>query len=134
MAKLEDIEGIGPAQAEKLRGAGVGSVESLLKTGASATGRRGLADATGISGTQIMRWVNHADLCRLNGVGPESAELLEAAGVDTVPELAHRNPENLTAALAAANETKKLVRRVPGLETVTAWIAEAKTLERAVHH
>lgn len=134
MATLEDIEGIGPAQAEKLRAAGVRSVEALLASGGRAAGRTELANATGISGAQILRWVNHADLCRLNGVGPEFAELLEAAGVDSVPELAHRDPERLAAALAAANEARRRVRRVPGTETVAAWIAEAKTLERAVHH
>lgn len=37
------------------------------------------------------------------GVGPQSAELLEAAGVDTVKELRHRNLVTLTAKLEEVN-------------------------------
>ncbi len=134
MANIEDIEGIGPALATKLRGIGISTVETLLERGASAKGRQEIEAATEISGKQILRWVNHADLYRIKGVGAEFAELLEAAGVDSVPELAQRSPANLTKALADANEAKKLTRRVPSESQVTAWVAEAKTLGRKVTH
>ena len=68
------------------------------------------------------------------GVGSEYADLLEAAGIDSVPELAQRNAANLAEKLASVNEAKKLVRRVPTEAEVTNWITEAKTLPRAVHH
>lgn len=75
-----------------------------------------------------------ADLFRISGVGQEFAELLEAAGVDTVPELAQRNAENLTAKMEEVNEAKKLTRRTPSLKEVEKWIAEAKSLPRELEY
>jgi hypothetical protein len=77
---------------------------------------------------------NHVDLMRIDGVGSEYADLLEAAGVDSIPELAQRNAANLATALAAANDAKKLVRQVPSEASVTKWIAEARTLPKVVAH
>ncbi len=71
---------------------------------------------------------------RVKGVGEEYSDLLEVAGVDTVKELAQRNPQNLHVALLQANQSKKLVRRVPSLKEVQNWVAYAKTLEAAVSH
>ncbi|NLW50598.1 MAG: DUF4332 domain-containing protein [Candidatus Brocadiaceae bacterium] len=134
MAKLVDIEGIGPAYEAKLKEAGVTTVEDLLKKGATPKGRTDLAAATAISGKNILRWVNHADLFRIHGVAGEYAELLEAAGVDTVAELARRRPDNLLAAMTKTNEEKKLVRVVPSAAMVTKWVEEAKSLPRAVEY
>ncbi|MGH8905919.1 MAG: DUF4332 domain-containing protein [Egibacteraceae bacterium] len=131
---LEDIEGIEPTHASKLRDAGVSSVEALLQTGSTRAGRTELAERTGISHDLILRWVNHADLFRIRGVAGEYSELLEAAGVDSVPELARRNPDNLAEALAQTNDEHKLVRQVPTAKQVAGWVSEAKTLQRAVHH
>ena len=132
MAKLTDIEGVGPAYSQKLKKAGVSSTDALLNKGATAKGRQAIADKSGISGKRILRWVNHADLFRLDGVAGEYAELLEAAGVDTVAELAQRNAENLSQKLAEVNEAKKLVRVVPVLSQVEQWIDQAKNLPRIV--
>jgi predicted flap endonuclease-1-like 5' DNA nuclease len=129
---LVEIEGIAEAFAEKLRAAGIGSIEELLDKGATPSGRDALAETSGISSKQILRWVNHADLFRINGVAGEYAELLEAGGVDTVVELAQRNATNLAAKLAEINEAKHLVRSVPGVSQVEKWVAEAKNLPRAV--
>jgi predicted flap endonuclease-1-like 5' DNA nuclease len=134
MSKLDEIEGIGPAFARKLADAGLETTGDLLTRGGTPQGRAEIATASGISETLILRWVNHADLFRLDGVGGEYAELLEATGVDTVVELARRNAANLTGALAETNAKRDLVRRLPSEATVEGWIAEAKTLERAVHH
>ena len=95
--KIEEIEGIGPVLGEKFRTAGVKNTDTLLERGATKKGRKELAETTGISEAKVLTFVNMADLFRINGVGEEYAELLEAAGVDTVPELAQRNAENLTA-------------------------------------
>jgi predicted flap endonuclease-1-like 5' DNA nuclease len=134
MAKIEEIEGVGPAYAEKLAAAGVSSIEKLLEAGATSKGRDDLEAQTGISGKLILKWVNHADLIRIKGVGPEFAELLEGAGVDSVPELAQRNAANLAAKLSEVNDAKRLTRRVPTEDEVEKWIAEAKTLPRVVTH
>ena len=132
--KITEIEGIGATYASKLSEAGILTVEQLLEKGARPAGRKGIAESTGISPKLILRWVNMADLFRIKGVGEEYADLLEAAGVDTVKELAQRNAANLTKAMAEVNETKKLVRAVPSEKSVTAWVAEAKTMDRAVHY
>jgi predicted flap endonuclease-1-like 5' DNA nuclease len=134
MAQIEDIEGIGPQYAEKLRAAGIASVEKLLELGATAKGRDELATQTGISSKMILTWVNHADLFRIKGVAGQFSELLEAAGVDTVPELAQRNAENLQLALAKTNDEKYLAKTTPSLTQVTNWIAEAKALPKVVIH
>ena len=132
--KVEDIEGIGPVYSEKLRAAGVTSVEVLLEKCAGKSGRSSLAKETGISEKEILKWTNHADLFRIDGVGPQFSELLEASGVDTVKELRNRNAENLHAKLNEVNEEKKLVRRTPSLSQIEKMIEIAKTLEPKVTH
>lgn len=134
MAKIEDIEGVGKLFGEKLRAAGVESVEGLLKIGSTPAGRKGLEEKTGIDHAKILEWVNHADLYRIKGVGQEYADLLEEGGVDTVAELAQRNPENLYAALEAKNTEKKLVRRMPTKEEVADWVTQAKALPRMISY
>lgn len=132
--KIEEIEGVGPAYAVKLAEAGVATVEALLEQGGAAKGRVMLADKTGISEKLILRWVNHADLIRIKGIGPQYAELLEAAGVDTVKELRNRNAANLTTKLVEINEAKNVAGTTPSAKQVEGWIEEAKTLEPKVSH
>jgi predicted flap endonuclease-1-like 5' DNA nuclease len=134
MTNVVEIEGIGPAYAEKLGNAGVPSVEGLLDVGATPKGRKEIADRTGISEHLILKWVNHSDLFRVDGVAGEYAELLEASGVDTVPELAQRNPTHLQAKMAEVNHDKRLVRRVPNEPQVARWVNEAKTLPRRINY
>ncbi len=132
MSKLVDIEGVGEALAQKLKEAGVGSQEALLTAGATAKGRKELAEKAGIAEKQILAWVNRVDLARIKGVGEEYSDLLEAAGVDTVPELAQRKPENLYQKLVEVNGAKKVVRQLPTEAQVSDWVAQAKGLARVV--
>ena len=126
---IEEIEGIGPVLAGKLREAGIKSVADLLNACAAPKGRHDLAAQTGLAEKQLLKWANMADLMRVSGIGPEFSELLEAAGVDTVKELRNRNAENLAAKLAEVNTAKKLTRRVPSAAEVGRWIESAKTLD-----
>ena len=126
--KIQDIEGIGPSYGLRLSEAGIRTTAALLKACAAPKGRQELAQKTGFSEQQLLKWTNMADLMRISGVGEEYSELLEAAGVDTVKELRHRNPENLAQSMAAANATKKLVRVLPSAKMVSKWIAQAKEL------
>ena len=130
--KVEEIEGIGPVLGEKLRAAGINTVDKLLEKAATKKQRQSLAEETGISEKQILKFTNMADLFRLNGVGQEYAELLEVAGVDTVPELAQRNAANLTAKMEEVNEAKNLTRKTPSATEVEKWIAQAKELPRVI--
>jgi predicted flap endonuclease-1-like 5' DNA nuclease len=132
MTKIEDIEGVGPTFAAKLQGAGVKSVEALLTAGCSPESRQDLAKKSGIDETLILKWVNRADLARIKGIGSELSDILEAAGVDTVVELARRNPQNLMDKMTEVNEAKHLVRRLPALSQVEEWVKQAKELPRAV--
>jgi len=130
--KIIDVEGIGPAYAEKLKKAGVTTTGILLKKGATPKGRKELADKTGISDGLILQWVNHVDLYRIKGVGSEYSDLLEAAGVDTIPELSQRRADNLVEKMAQVNKFKKLVRRLPVKSQVEDWIQQAKKLPRVI--
>jgi predicted flap endonuclease-1-like 5' DNA nuclease len=132
MASLITIEGVGEAYAAKLREAGIGSTEMLLEKGATPKGREEIAAQSGISGKLILEWVNHVDLFRIRGVGEEYADLLEEAGVDTIPELAQRRADNLYQKLVAVNGEKNLVRRLPTQDQVAAWIEQAKQLPRVI--
>ena len=134
MAKISDIEGIGPAYAKKLAGAGVTTTGRLLKMAADAAGRKDLAEQADVTTKQVLEWVNRADLMRITGVGTQYSDLLEASGVDTVIELAQRNAENLFAKMAEVNAVKSLVRQVPSVEQVKRWVAEAATLPRVISH
>jgi len=133
MAKsIEAIEGIGPAYGAKLREIGCSSPAKLLKAGADRQGRKQIAEKSGISDSVILRCVNMADLFRIKGVATQYAELLEAAGVDTVKELRNRNAANLTEAMKNTNAEKKLVRLVPSLKSVENWVEQAKSLPPVV--
>ena len=134
MASIEKIEGIGATYQKKLAAVGIKTVEALLKQGASESGREKIAKETGIAGSLILEWVNHADLWRIKGVSEEYSDLLEEAGVDTVVELAQRKPENLHAKIVEINAEKKLVRKLPTLKQVQDWVAQAAKLERKVHY
>ena len=132
--KIIDIEGVGEVYAQKLQDTGIKTVETLLEQGATPKGREEIATKTGISSALILRWVNHADLIRIVGVAEQYAELLEAAGVDSIPELSHRVPANLLAKMTEVNEQKKLVRRLPTVGQIEGWVEQCKKLDRAVFH
>ncbi|MEM3046907.1 MAG: DUF4332 domain-containing protein [Candidatus Bathyarchaeia archaeon] len=123
-----------PAYAEKLSALGIKTTADLLEAGKTSKKREELAQKTGISAKLILEWVNLADLVRVPGIGEEYSDLLEEAGVDTVAELAQRDPENLHAKMLEVNKQKKLVKRPPALSAVKKWVEEAKKLPRVVEH
>jgi predicted flap endonuclease-1-like 5' DNA nuclease len=134
MVSLLKIEGVGKTYAEKLRMAGIQSLQSFLEEGATRTGRKQIAERAGIDEGLILEWVNHVDLMRIKGVGEEYSDLLEEAGVDTIVELAQRNPDNLARTMLAVNLEKKLVRKMPTRDQVADWIVQAKKLPRVVQY
>jgi predicted flap endonuclease-1-like 5' DNA nuclease len=134
MAKISEIEGIGPVASEKLAGAGLKTVAALLKAGKTKKQRKELAEKTGLPEKNILAWVNMADLFRVRGVGEEYAELLEKSGVDTVVELSKRVPANLHKKMSEVNAQKKLVRQLPTEKQVAAWVEAAKSLPREVEY
>lgn len=131
---IENVEGIGPVMGEKFREVGITDTDILLQNVLTPKQRKELAEKTDISPKLILRFANMVDLYRINGVGSEYSELLEAAGVDTVPELAQRNAANLTKAMEEVSEEKNLTRRVPSETEVAKWIAHAKELPRMLDY
>lgn len=132
--RLSRIEGIGPVYAAKLEAAGLATTDDLLGAAARPKGRATLAEKTAIPEALILKWANRADLMRVKGISEEISDLLEAAGVDTVPELKRRRADHLAEALKAANEKRKLVRRVPGEAQCARFIEEAKALPRVLSY
>ena len=127
--KIDEIEGVGPAYAEKLGTAGIETTDHLLDKCAAPAGRKAVAEATGLSDKLILGWTNKADLMRISGVGPQFSELLEAAGVDTVKELRNRNAANLAEAMEKVNGEKNLARTSPPTGTVEKWVVAAKEMD-----
>ncbi len=134
MAKLTEIQGVGDIYAEKLKAININTQEQLLAEGARPDGRKTLAEKSGISAKLILSWLNRADLARVKGIGEEYADLLEVAGVDTVPELAQRNAANLHVKMVEANDKRKMVRQMPSDKQVEDWVEQAKNLDRALFY
>jgi predicted flap endonuclease-1-like 5' DNA nuclease len=132
MSAIIDVEGIGEVYAQKLTEAGIVTTQALLKEGATPAGRKKIEKATGIGHALILRWINHVDLFRIKGVQKQYAELLEASGVDSIPELAQRDPKHLHPKMVEVNEKKKLVRKLPTSTQVADWVAQAKKLPRVI--
>jgi predicted flap endonuclease-1-like 5' DNA nuclease len=133
--KMEEVEGIGPIEAEKLALVGIVTAEALLDKGAKRGDRAAIEKATGISETLILKWVNRVDMMRINGVGSEYSDLLEAAGVDSPAELAQRNAASLATTFQEVDAARpNMVRRVPSESEVAGWIAQAKGLSKVVEH
>ena len=134
MSSLVKIEGIGEKYATKLRMVGISNTDTLLDRGSTPKGREEIAKKADISKTLILEWVNLADLFRIKGVGEEYSDLLEKAGVDTVVELAQRNPDNLYQSVVEVNQKKKLVRKLPPQGQVKDWVKQAKKLPRVLEY
>ena len=133
--RIVEVEGIGPVAAGKLESAGVTTTDELLERGGKRSARALLAETTGLSEASILEWVNHVDLMRIDGVGSEYSDLLEAAGVDSATELAQRNPANLAQTFQEIDAARpNWIRRLPSEETVRGWVERAKQLPKVVEH
>ncbi|HSG85674.1 MAG TPA: DUF4332 domain-containing protein [Candidatus Limnocylindrales bacterium] len=133
--KVEAIVGVDEALGERLRAGGIFTVTDLLEKGGSRSGRAALARIVDVDEATILDWVGAADLMRVEGIGPEYAELLRAAGVASPPELAQRDPGHLAAAVAeAAAIATDPVGRLPSAVEIGSWISEAAGLPAAVTH
>lgn len=134
MAKIASIEGFGKKYSEKLERAGVTTVEALLRMGATEQGRKQIAEKAAVSEKMILNLVHRADLFRIKGIGSQYADLLENAGIDSVPALAQKDPEHLLLKLQEVNDTRHLVRSMPYLKQVRKWVGRAKDLPKVVNH
>jgi predicted RecB family nuclease len=125
---IAKIDGLTANAAVRLKSVGIRTTEGLLEAARTVKGRKALATKTGLSEQQLLEWANVADCMRIKGMGKARAELLRAAGVTTVREFVHRNPERLAQAMKEANEKRKLVNVLPSQESVKRLIEHARKL------
>jgi hypothetical protein len=125
---ITDIDGIDAEVAAILKSVKIRSTLRLLEAARTVKGRKMLSLQTGFDEKQLLSWANVADRMRIKGISKEYAELLRAAGVNTVKELKFRNATNLAKAMADANKKRKLVRLLPSDKVVARWIENAKSL------
>jgi predicted flap endonuclease-1-like 5' DNA nuclease len=119
---------ITPTEAEKLHKAGVNTTEELLDKAAKAKDRKALAKSSGLGSPTLLELARRCDLLRIKGVGSEMVLLLEASGVKTTADLARKDAVALAAAVATANQTKKISEKPPTEPQLQFWIDEAKRL------
>jgi predicted RecB family nuclease len=131
---ITDIDGIDGEAADILKSVGIRSTERLLDMARTVRGRKMLAMKTGFDEKRLLCWANVADRMRIKGIRKEYAELLQAAGVDTVKDLKYRNPANLANAMAEANKKRKMVRLLPSEKVVGNWIGNAKKLQLKISY
>lgn len=131
-AMAKAVSSMSEGDAQKLYAASIQSVDNLLARGATPKGRKEIAAETGVEESVVLKWVNELDLARVKGIGAKYSALLEAGGVDTVPELAQRNPANLQQKLAEVNAAAGIAKEAPSEKQVANWIAQAKNLPRVV--
>jgi predicted flap endonuclease-1-like 5' DNA nuclease len=131
---ITDIGGIDDDVAKALKSAGIRSTAKLLETARTVKGRKTLSEKTGFAEKQLLCWANVADRMRIKGISREYAELLQAAGVDTVKELRYRSPANLAKAMAEANKKHKMVRLLPSEKVVCRWIDHAQKLDLKIKY
>jgi nucleotidyltransferase/DNA polymerase involved in DNA repair len=132
MGRIDEVVGLGVRQATRLRKAGVKTSKGLIEVASTRAGRSALSKKTGLPPRDLKSWVHHADLLRVKGVGGEYAELLVAAGVDTIRDLRRRNPTALVAKIISMNGSKKVVRRLPTEAMVAGWIESASSIEPSI--
>ncbi len=131
---IRDIDGIDEKTAKALKKMGIRTTAAFLEAAKDLKGRKTLAASTGLDQRFVLRCANAADRLRVPGLGPDYANLVQAAGVDTVRELKHRNAKRLFEAIRKANAERKLVKFLPSEKVVERWIEEAKVLDIKIRY
>ncbi len=131
--RIDELFGVREELSAKLKAEGLSDSDKLLAVATTPKQREELAAKLGTDSKEVLELANRADLARIKGVGTVYSDLLEWAGVDTVAELAHRNPDNLYDKIVeAANE--HFVKRLPRPADVADWVAQAKELPRMLQY
>ena len=134
MAAIDALGGIGLSHARRLRRSGIRTTDALLGRAATREDRRELAERISLSEPELLEFALRIDLMRIKGIGARYVDLLNAAGVSTPEELGSRDPETLHAMIVQVNQRRSVVRRLPSLDRVRAWVVEAQTFQPAVEH
>lgn len=122
---LRNIGGLGAEYLEKLREAGIRTLEDLIERMRTPRSRKELGKVTGIERKDLREWAGQAELLTIEGIGPSYAELLRRAGADCAAELAVQEPERLRQKMVRLNDREQLVARIPSAKDINAWIKQA---------
>ncbi|UCH37107.1 MAG: DUF4332 domain-containing protein [Candidatus Bathyarchaeota archaeon] len=131
---VEKIEGIGPTYGGRLRNVGILSISDLLQAGSTRNERSALANKIGVTAPTVLKWVSRADFFRIRGVGKQYSDLIVAAGIQNVDDLARSNPKNLYVKLKDTDRKMNLVKQPPSFNTVKRWIVHAEKLQQIVEY
>jgi predicted flap endonuclease-1-like 5' DNA nuclease len=134
MVSVKKMRGLSAELVAKLADQGIGDSDQLLDAARTSAKRKELAAQLGVETGDILAAANRADLARVKGVAGVYSDLLEKAGVDTVKELATRNPANLHAKLSEVNAETKLAGRTPLPADVESWVKQAKELPKLLEY
>lgn len=129
---ISKLNGIQPEIETKLRAHNIKDSKELLQAYHRFGSANRLAEHVGADASHITLLLNRADLARIRGIGEAYTGLLEAAGIQTIKELARRCPEELRAQFERINGERKLVGRVPAQATVNGWVNKARRLPAAL--
>jgi len=134
MAELKALKGMTDDILAKLADKGIKTSEQLLAAVCTPADRRVLAADCGVATRDILELGNRADLSRIKGVAGVYSDLLEQAGVDTVPELTQRRADNLYAKIISTNDEAGLTKQPPTADAVAGWVEAAMGLERCIQY
>lgn len=122
---VSEIEGVGPAYADRLAKAGIFSIRALLDQSRNEETRLRLSEQTGIGMGQLEGWVAKTDLTAIDGIGDEYLSLLHAIGIGSFQSLASADSAEMRKQAVALNEERALVETIPGEETFSRWVQAA---------
>lgn len=133
--KISDIQGIGPEFAQKLSTLGIHTTDDLMTHASDPSRFKMFAEKTGISDKLFEKWTRMAGLMRVNGIGPQYAELLYFSGVETVEQLREQPVDGLLRKLGEVNVARKLTGALPNATDVQRWMVNLKdvTTPEPVH-
>ncbi|MBT2557786.1 DUF4332 domain-containing protein [Hymenobacter sp. ISL-91] len=129
---INEITSIPDNQIKKLHEQGIKTADALLDAARTPADRRALASATGIEEIKIFKWVNYADLSRIDGLDPDLTTLLEEVGITTMLDLRGRSPFSLHSKMVSTNQKRNLVDQVPDMLHMADIVNHAKNMEPEV--
>lgn len=122
---LTDVALVSGVAQERLAESGVTNTRGLLEALLTPALRMSMLPMLELTEPETLALARQLEFLQLDGVGPKASQLLIAAGVASVADLAKRPPEALLPLLAQANEARSIAGVNPSLEHVTQWVEAA---------
>ena len=122
---LSDVSLVSEVAQTRLAESGVTNTRGLLEALLTPSLRAAMLPMLELSAAETLALARQLELLQLEGVGPKASQLLIAAGVTSVADLAKREPASLLAPLAVANDARAIAGVNPSIEHVTQWVEAA---------